>query len=140
MRWTIRVNAAATDTPAIVEDETAARVHPLVRPFFLKVAASLFRLSRGCRFTAINAPDTDELLPAPDGAVLVHHQVAAANRSHRLCCRVDVRPNCRPGDGPGPAFGGSTEPNDTSHRGESDDARPEEDRKQSLATDRQTTE
>ncbi len=26
-----RGNAAATGTPAIVEDETAARVHPLVR-------------------------------------------------------------------------------------------------------------
>ena len=29
----VRGNAAATDTPAIFDDATAARVHPLVRPY-----------------------------------------------------------------------------------------------------------
>ena len=62
-----------------------------------KKAHVLPQFRRVCRFTSINAPDTVGLLPAPDCAVLVHHQVAA-KRSHRpRRRRLDIRPNrCLP--------------------------------------------
>ena len=73
-------NAAATDTPATVEDQTAARVHPLVRPFLPELAASRFDF---CACGPVSLQTTD-LRPLTRGRnrVLIPAQEEIPNASH----------------------------------------------------------